>query len=121
MAPTRRAVRKERQLGFQKFYTLELSVSLFWLITICAVIGTSFAVVAAPSRALLLIVSTALCVLFVRIALEVTAVLFQIHARLDELCEQGRRAEVAATAEAERARVAERLAIERAKAQAPKA
>lgn len=121
MAPTKRAVRKERQLGFQRFYTLELSVLLFWFFTVCAVVGTSFAVVASPSRAEFLIVSAALGVLFVRIVLEVTAVLFQIHARLDELCEQGRRAEAAAAAEADRARVAERLAIERAKAQTPKA
>lgn len=120
MAPTKRVVRKERQLGFQRFYTLELSVSLFWLIAICAAIGTPFAVIAAPSSATLLIVSIVLCVLFARIVLEVAAVLFQIHARLDELCEQGRRAEAAAATEADRARVAERLAVERAKAQTPK-
>lgn len=115
MTPTKRAARKARPVGFQRFYTPELSVLLFWIFTICVVIGTPFAVVAAPSRALFLIASAVLSVLFVRIVLEVTAVLLQIHGKLDELCEMGRRAEESANAEAERTRVAERLAAERAR------
>lgn len=106
---------KSRPVGFQRFYTLELSVLLFWLFTVSMVVGTSFAAVATPQRAMLLIAVACLSVLFVRILLEVTAVLFQIHGKLEELCEQGRRAEEAANAEADRARVAERLAAERAR------
>ncbi|MGE4071974.1 MAG: hypothetical protein AB7E72_12445 [Lysobacterales bacterium] len=92
--------------GFARFYTPELAVLLFW-ITVIAVVCV---VIASASRPLVLFVSTLVgglvLILFSRVILEVMAVLFQIHARLTELCGYEREVREAARKAADQARIA---------------
>lgn len=93
-------------VGFGRFYTPELAVLLFWIVVIAVVL----AMIASASRPTALFVSTlvggAVLILFCRVILEVMAVLFQIHARLTELCGFEREAREAARKAADQARIA---------------
>ncbi|MCB1602663.1 MAG: hypothetical protein KDI66_21780 [Xanthomonadales bacterium] len=97
-------------MGFRRFYTTELAVVLFWLFAFFAIVGMAVTAAASPSLAYSTIIGGCLAILFVRVLLEVMAVLFQIHARLDELCEHSRRTDAAARAEQDKARIAANLA-----------
>lgn len=85
--PVKRAPKpSSRGLAFHRFYSQELAVLLFWFGFAWIIVAATLAVLAAPTSAPLVIGGAFVSALFLRVVLETMAVLFQIHARLKELC-----------------------------------
>lgn len=90
---------------FGQFYTHTLAVWAFWAVALVALVAVYLAAAQTPKVFATQLIGIVGIVLVVRVLCECAAVLFQIHDRLEELCQYQRDAKAEARKQADLARI----------------
>jgi mannitol-specific phosphotransferase system IIBC component len=93
-------------LRFVRFYTTGLAVVVFWLTLVGGLVSIATMTELPRGMFFMHLITVCVVVLVVRVLCESAAVLFQVHDRLDELCQFQREVKEQARKEADAARIA---------------